>query len=154
MSLAIRRTLLAGLLTTVLGCTLTIAASPAPAHAKVGLHATDAQLANEFPRLLKAKDMRGLAKFLDPAFLLQRANGTYLTKARYLRNPAVVNDYTISDVFGTRHGNVRVVRYTLVTDSIINGQKVTADPAPRLSTYVRHGRSWRLIAHANFIASA
>jgi hypothetical protein len=46
------------------------------------------------------------------------------------------------------------VRYTLVTDLIINGQQVTADPVPRLSTYVRHGRSWRLIAHANFIASA
>jgi hypothetical protein len=87
MSLAIRRTLLAGLLTTVLGCTVTIAAPPAPAHAKVGLHATDAQLANEFPRLLKAKDMRGLAKFLDPAFLLQRANGTYLTKASTCATP-------------------------------------------------------------------
>lgn len=152
MSLAVRRTLLAGLLTIALGCTLAVAAPPVPAGAAVGLHATDGQLANEFLRLLKAKDTKGLARFLDPAFLLQRADGTYLTKAQYLQNPAVVNDYTISNVFGTRHGNVRVVRYTVVTDQIIDGQKVTADPVSRLSTYVRHGRTWRLISHANFIA--
>ncbi|UGS34755.1 nuclear transport factor 2 family protein [Capillimicrobium parvum] len=152
MSLAVRRTLVAGLLTLTLGCALTIAAPAAPAGAKVGLHATDGQLANEFLQLLKAKDMRGLARFLDPAFLLQRADGSYLTKAQYLQNPAVVNDYTVSNVFGTRRANVRVVRYTVVTDQIINGQKVTADPVSRLSTYVRHGRTWRLISHANFIA--
>jgi len=149
MSLAVRRTLLAGLLALALGCTLTVAA---PAHARVGLHASDEQLANEFLRLLQAKDTAGLARFLDPAFLLQRADGTYLTKAQYLRNPAVVNGYTVSNVFGTRHGSVRVVRYTVVTDQLIDGQKVTADPVSRLSTFRRHGRTWRLIAHANFVA--
>jgi hypothetical protein len=143
MSHAVRRSLLAGLLTVALGFTL-VAAAPR-AHAKLGPKATDTQLANEFLRLLKATDAKGLAKFLDPAFLLQRADGTYIRKAEYLRNPAVVNDYTVSNVFGTRHGNVRVVRYTVVTDQIIDGQKVTADPVSRLSTFVRHGKTWRLI---------
>lgn len=150
MSLAVRRSLLGGLLAVTLGLTLVVAAPSA--QAKLGPRATDTQLANEFLRLLKAGDTKDLARFLDPAFLLQRADGTYIRKAEYLRNPAVVNGYTVTDVFGTRHGNVRVVRYTVVTDQLINGQKVTADPVSRLSTFVRHGKTWRLISHANFVA--
>jgi hypothetical protein len=150
MSLAVRRSLLTGLLAVALCFTLVVAAGQA--QAKLGPKATDTQLANEFLRLLEAKDTKGLAKFLDPAFLLQRADGTYIRKADYLRNPAVVNGYTVTNVVGTRHGNVRVVRYTVVTDQIIDGQKVTADPVSRLSTFVRHGKTWRLISHANFVA--
>jgi hypothetical protein len=150
MSLTVRRSLLGGLLAVALGLTLIVAAPSA--QAKLGPRATDTQLANEFLRVLQTGDKKALAKFLDPAFLLQRADGNYIRKAEYLRNPAVVNGYTVSNVFGTRHGNVRVVRYTVVTDQLINGQKVTADPVSRLSTFVRHGKTWRLISHANFVA--
>lgn len=148
MSFVLRRTLIVA----ALACTLGLAA--APAQAKLGPRATDTQLASEFLRLLHTQDSAGLKKFLDPAFLTQRADGSYLTKAQYLKNPAVVQDYTVSDVFGTRHGNVRVLRYTVVTSEIINGQQMTDAPVARLSTFVRHGKTWRLIAHANFIAPA
>jgi hypothetical protein len=57
-------------------------------------------------------------------------------------------------VAGTREGGVRVVRYTVVTRQTIDGQLYSNDPVPRLSTFVKHKRTWRIIAHANFNAPA
>src|SRR4051812_17718629 len=122
----------------------------APAGAKLGPNPSNAKLAGEFLRLLKAKDMPGLRAFLSPAFLLQRADGTFLTKQQYLANPSEVDSYKVSDVHGTRTGDVRVVRYTAQTDQTINGKKVTGEPVPRLSTFIKVGRTWQIVAHANF----
>lgn len=128
------------------------AAAAAPAAAKLGPNPTDRQLATEFLRLLKARDMPGLKAFLSPAFLLQRPDGSWLTKSQYLANPSQVSAYRVTDVHGTRTGDVRVVRYTAQTDQTIDGKQVTGDPVPRLSTFVKAGRSWQIVAHANFTA--
>lgn len=140
--------------TVALFSTLALALAAAPAPAKLGPHPTDRQLAGEFLRLLKAEDMPGLRAFLSPAFLLQRPDGTWLTKSQYLANPSKVESYRITDVHGTRtrDGAVRVVRYTAQTDQTIDGKQVTGDPVPRLSTYVKVGRTWQIVSHANFTA--
>ena len=129
-----------------------LALSAAPAAAKLGPDPSNKRLANEFFRLLHAEDVPGLRAFLAPAFLLQRADGTWLTKDPYLEDPATIESYSITDVFGTRQRNVRVVRYTVVTRQTIDGQEFSNDPVPRISTYVKFKRTWRLIAHANFNA--
>jgi hypothetical protein len=129
-----------------------LAVSAAPAVAKLGPNPSDKRLATEFLRLLHTDDTAGLKAFLSPALLLQRADGTWLTKPEYLANPAHIESYSISDVHGTRSGGVRVVRYTVVTRQTIDGQMFSADPVPRLSTYVKVKKTWQLIAHANFNA--
>jgi hypothetical protein len=129
-----------------------LALSAAPAGAKLGPNPSDKRLASEFLRLLHTDDSAGLRAFLSPAFLLQRADGTWLTKDQYLANPAHIESYTVSDVQGTRSGSVRVIRYTVVTRQTIDGQPFSADPVPRLSTYVKTKKTWRLVAHANFNA--
>src|SRR5689334_7410314 len=131
-----------------------LAVSAAPAAAKLGPNPTDKRLAVEFLRLLHTDDDAGLRAFLAPGFLLQRADGTWLTKAQYLENPAHIESYSVTDVVGTREGDVRVVRYTVTTVQTIDGQPYSNAPVPRLSTFVRHKRTWRLIAHANFNAPA
>ena len=131
---------------------LVVLAAAAPAQAKLGPNPSDKRLASEFLRLLQAKDAAGLRAFLSPAFLLQRADGTWLGKEAYLANPAVVESYTVSEVDGTRTKNVRVIRYTVQTRQTIDGQQVSADPVPRISTYVKRKRTWQLVAHANFNA--
>ncbi|MCW2989965.1 MAG: hypothetical protein JWM73_559 [Solirubrobacterales bacterium] len=128
------------------------AISAAPAAAKLGPNPSDRKLATEFLRLLHTDDTAGLRAFLSPQLLLQRADGTWLTKKQYLANPAHIESYSVSDVHGTRSGGVRVVRYTVVTRQTIDGQLFSADPVPRLSTYVKVKRTWQLIAHANFNA--
>lgn len=122
----------------------------APASAKLGPNPTNRKLAAEFLRLLQAKDTAGLKAFLSPAFLLQRSDGTFLNKDQYLANPSVVDSFKISEVHGTRTGDVRVVRYTAQTDQTIDGQQITGEPVPRLSTFIRHAKTWQLISHANF----
>src|SRR3954453_16744625 len=120
---------------TVLAAT---AATAAPASAKLGPKASDKQLATEFLRLLHTDDTAGLRAFLAPAFLIQRADGSWLTKAQYLENPAHIESYSVTDVVGTREGSVRVVRYTVTTVQTIDGQPYSNAPVPRLSTFVRH----------------
>lgn len=113
--------------------------------------ATDMELATEFVRLLK-EDVAGLDAFLAPDFLLQRSDGSYLGKEAYLRNPARVDDYVVTDVVGRRVGNVRVIRSTLAVLESIDGVWVSSDPMPRLSTFIWNGERWQLLAHANFVA--
>jgi hypothetical protein len=98
----------------------------------------------------ESADLLALARFLSPQFLLQRPDGTYITRDQYLLNPSRVEDYTVTDVVGTRTGNVRVIRYTVNTTQFQNGQQITQDPVPRISTYVWRGGAWRIVAHANF----
>ena len=128
-------------------------AAPRPSSPQMAdKNAPDSVLANEFLRILKAKDQTALARFLSPRLLLQRPDGSYLTRDQYLANPARVDDYSLTDVVGTRTGNVRVIRYTVTAVQFIDGQQVTQDPVPRISTYVYRGGAWRLVAHANFAA--
>ena len=95
---------------------------------------------------------QGLNRFLDPAFLLQRGNGTWLDKKGYLAEPAIVDAYEVRNIVVTRSGNVRVVRFEANTTQIIEGQPVPGGWIPRLSTFVRNKNgNWRLIAHANFL---
>jgi len=112
----------------------------------------NAVLAAEFLRINQAGDGVALRRLLSPDFLLQRSDGTYLTRAQYLLRPSKIEAYELSDVVGTRTGDVRVIRYTLVATIEIDGKQISHDPAPRLSAFVWRGGAWRLIAHANFAA--
>jgi len=111
---------------------------------------TNKRLASEFLRLLKAEDKPGLKRFLDPAFLLQRADGEYLTKPQYLADPSKVEDFRIRGVVGKRAGKVRVIRFEANNIQTINGEPVPAAWIPRISTFSKASGAWRLIGHANF----
>src|SRR3954454_7219201 len=126
----------------------------APAAAKLGPNPTNRQLATEFLRILHAKDTKALKAWLSPAFLLQRADGSWLTKAEYLKNPAVIESYKVTDIHGTRTGDVRVLRYTVTTKQTVDGVLQSQDPVPRLSTYIKVGKTWQIVSHANFNAPA
>ena len=138
---------------------LSVLAGPVTANAakasapKPGLlkgNPTNKRLATEFLRLLKTKDQAGLKRFLDPAFLLQRANGEYLTKPQYLADPSVVEDFRVRGVVGKRAGNVRVIRFEANNIQTIDGVPVPAAWIPRISTFTKASGAWRLIGHANF----
>lgn len=109
------------------------------------------RLATEFLRLLKNKDQAGLKRFLDPAFLLQRGDGTYLNKTEYLADPSQVDAFQVRNIVATHNGDVRVIRFEAKTDQVVNGNQVPGVWIPRLSTFKKTGKVWRLIAHANFL---
>jgi hypothetical protein len=109
------------------------------------------RLATEFLRLLKNEDTAGLKRFLDPAFLLQRGDGSYLTKSEYIKDPSQVDAFQVRNIVATHNGDVRVLRFEAKTDQIVNGNQVPGVWIPRLSTFKKTGKVWRLISHANFL---
>jgi hypothetical protein len=136
---------------------VTLAAATVPvAAAAAGSPSTPAAaeraeaLVTKFFDLLEEPDVPGLRTFLSPAFVLQRANGTWSDKAAYLEDPAIVESYAIQNLEARRTGPVIVTRYDVVVDSTIDGQQQATDPAPRLSVFVKGDRGWQLAAHSNF----
>lgn len=112
---------------------------------------SDEALADEFLRLLQARDREGLAEFLSPEFRVVRGDGTTTGKAEYLQSPAVVDDYAISDVVGWGVDNVRFVRYNLWSVEWIDGVELPRGPLVRLSVFHWNGERWQLLTHVNFI---
>ena len=112
--------------------------------------ATATPLVNRFFNVLQSHDTKGLDRFLSPAFQIERADGSGATKAQYLANLPTINSFSISNVTATQTGSVLVVRYLATIEGVVNGKRATPGPAPRISVFVRSGRTWQLVAHANF----
>lgn len=113
--------------------------------------ATARGLVTEYLTILQRSDTAALAKFLDPAFQLQRADGTGADRAQYLADPATVTAFTIAQPLTARQdGDVLTVRWGVEVDSVINGTTQAAGTAPRLSTFVWRNGRWRLVSHGNF----
>jgi len=112
--------------------------------------ATASPLVNRFFNLIEHSDVKGLQRFLSPAFQLERADGSGGTKAEYLANLPTITKFSISDLAATQTDSVLVVRYQATIEGIVNGKPATPGPAPRLSVFSRSGKEWRLVAHANF----
>jgi len=127
-----------------------------PAHAATAPRLKDPaaegrRLSTEFLTLLQRGDTRGLAKFLDPTFQIQRTDGSGADRGEYLANPVKVTTFTIDPVLEARQrGDVLTVRWGVDVDSTIDGVSQRAGVAPRLSTYRWTANRWRMTSHANF----
>jgi Domain of unknown function (DUF4440) len=108
------------------------------------------RLVTDYFVLLEHKDAAALRRFLAPAFQVQRADGSASGKAEFLSALPTITGFTLSGVVATQTGGVIVVRYLAVAEGIVNGKPYTPGPAPRLSVFVWSGKSWQLVAHANF----
>jgi hypothetical protein len=130
---------------------LTLAPSAAAARADSSDPTTlGTSLATQFFTLIQKKDTAGLDKFMSPAFQLERADGTGSSKADYLKSLPTVNSFELSSFSAKRLGSVLVVRYLATATGVVNGKPYTPGPAPRLSVFVRNGKRWQIVAHANF----
>lgn len=105
---------------------------------------------NRFFNLVQSHDTKGLDRFLSPAFQIERADDSGATKTEYLANLPTITTFSISNVTATQTGSVLVVRYLATIEGIVNGKRATPGPAPRISVFVRTGKTWQLAAHANF----
>ncbi|HEU0305026.1 MAG TPA: nuclear transport factor 2 family protein, partial [Gaiellaceae bacterium] len=130
---------------------LVLAAVPA-AGARQGAtpEETARPLVVRFFKLVRDRDVAGLATFLSPAFQLQRADGSGAGKAEYLDRLPTVRKFTLASLTASRAGSTLVARYQATVEGIVNGKPYTPGPAPRLSVFHWTGKRWQLIAHANF----
>ena len=124
-----------------------IAATQRPASPSTGL---GPRLVNRFFSQIKRHDVRALRRFLSPAFQIQRADGSRITKKQYLHNLPTIVSYKLRDFRTTSTRKTVVVTYQAAAKEIVNGKKFKSGFAPRLSVFVRCAHGWRLVGHANF----
>lgn len=108
------------------------------------------RLVHRFFTELKRHDAAALRKFLAPAFQIQRADGSRLTKREYLHHLPDVISYRVRDFRTTSTRRTVVVTYQSATKEIINGKPFKSGFAPRLSVFVRGAHGWQIVGHANF----
>jgi hypothetical protein len=93
-----------------------------------------------------------LTTFLDPAFQIQRANGTREDKASYLADPAKFGDFEVSGYRVTRGGTIIVASFSVTAKETISGVVYRKTPAPRIATFRFDKGRWTLISYGNFNA--
>ena len=102
---------------------------------------------------LQLGDTASLDSQMAPNFQLQRADGTFATKAEYLASPAKIASFELTDnVVGLAHANTLTVRWAVKTAGEINGVTVPNREAPRLTGFEWNGERWQIITYANFNA--
>ncbi len=107
----------------------------------------------EFLTILQRDDpVPALTTFLDPAFQIQRANGTREDKASYLASPAHFGDFDVSGYRVTRNGTVIVTSFRVAAKETIDGVVYRQTPAPRIATFWFDKGAWTLLSYANFNA--
>lgn len=107
----------------------------------------------EFLTILQKDDpVPALTTFLDPAFQIQRANGTREDKASYLANPAKLGAFEPSGYRVTRNGTALVVSFRTANIETIDGVQYKRTPAPRIATFWFNRGAWTLLSYANFNA--
>src|SRR3954468_2811711 len=90
-------------------------------------------------------------KVLAEEFQILRSNGRSHDKASYLKAlPQHATRSKFSDIVATGNGATLVIRYKIEIEQTIDGAPVNG-VAPRLSVFRKEaGRSWLIVAHANF----
>jgi|GraSoiStandDraft_43_1057313.scaffolds.fasta_scaffold369768_1 hypothetical protein len=109
------------------------------------------RLVDRFFTELQQHDVAGLRALLSPAFQVQRADGSRIGKAAYLRHLSTIRSFKIRNLTTTSNGSVLVDTYEVSADEVVNGKLLQTAYAPRLSVFI-HATGWQLAAHANFNA--
>lgn len=60
-----------------------------------------------------------------------------------------ISSYVLSDINITQNGSVIVTTYKVSVEETINGERLSKDPASRLSVFAEIAGKWKWIAHAN-----
>lgn len=120
---------------------------------RVSAAAWGRHLVVEFLTILQRDDpVPALTTFLDPAFQIQRANGTREDKASYLADPAKIVDFEVAGYRVTRGGTIIVASFSVTAKETIGGVVYKKTPAPRIATFRFDKGRWTLISYGNFNA--
>ena len=142
MSRAVRRIAFALVMVAV---ALSSAPAAAESPAALGRRLVDRYLAD-----VRRHDVADLRKFLSPAWQIQRADGSRLTKRQYLRNLPTVRTEVISKLRVTSAANALVVTFLNRVNEVIGGKQFRTSPTPRLAAFVHGDKGWLMVAFANF----
>lgn len=109
-----------------------------------------ARLVKRFYNDLQHHAVADLRAFLSPAFQIQRAGGSHLKKAGYLKKLPKIRSYKIRHLVTTSTGTELVSTYELAATEIVNGKQVHPGYSPRLSVFAKTRNGWQILAHVDF----
>jgi hypothetical protein len=127
-----------------------LAAQARPAPRLANPLATAKQLVTRFFTLTQRKDVAGLRAFLSPAFQIERADGTGMGKAVFLKNLPDLRSFKLARFVASQAGSSLVTRYLATATGTVSGKPYTPGPAPRMTVFTWNGRAWQVFAHSNF----
>src|SRR3954454_18592645 len=147
-AMSTRRDVALGLI--IAGAVSASAGKMAQAQAK-GSEADALQALDPWADALFTGDPAVVDKVLAEEFQILRSNGRGHDKASYLKAlPKQATRSKFSDIIATGNSETLVIRYEIEIEQTIDGKPVNGI-APRLSVFRKAaGRSWLIVAHANF----
>lgn len=99
---------------------------------------------------MKETDMNALEKTLANGFQSVHQDGASNRKQEIeLLKNLNFDKYTLSNIQITQNGPVIVATYFVSVEETIKGQRLSKEPAPRLSVFLQTDSGWQWIAHAN-----
>ncbi|MFM7246199.1 MAG: nuclear transport factor 2 family protein [Actinomycetota bacterium] len=126
------------------------AAKPPDTSALTDRRASGLALMTAYSDLLILKDQAKLGRVLDDAFLIQRTDGSWADKARYLAKLPDLRDYAFDQAQVRRAGRMLTFRATATSVLTVNGEAYAPSPAPILTVWRWTGERWLLVAQGNF----
>ena len=100
---------------------------------------------------MKARDMEAMQEITASGFQSAHTDGMRNREEELrLVSGLSLGDCVLSDIRSTRHGPVIVTTYYVSVAETIEGERLSAKPAPRMSVFVKTDESWQWMAHANF----
>jgi len=99
---------------------------------------------------ISANDTTALNLFMAKGFQSVHEDGT-INKEQELKliSGLAITSYTINDLVCTQEGNVIITSYMVSVEETIEGERLSKEPAARMSVFVYNEGKWQWLAHAN-----
>lgn len=126
------------------------AAVPPDTSALTDRRASGIALMSAYSDLLILQDRAKLGRMLDGAFLIQRTDGSWADRTRYLAKLPELRDYAFAQAQVRRSGRILTFRAMATSVLTVNGEAYAPSPAPIMTVWRWDGTRWLLVAQGNF----
>jgi hypothetical protein len=99
---------------------------------------------------MSSRNIKAIEKYIAPNFQSIHADGARdRIRQIDLIKGLDIKKYTLSNFKVTQEGPVVIVTYFVSVEETIDGKRLSAKPAARLSAWVKTDSGWKWIIHAN-----
>lgn len=107
-------------------------------------------LVNQLWEAILAEDTTSLDAFMAEDFQSVHEDGAIGKAAELaLISGLSIDTYTISELKVSQDENVIIATYMVSVEETIEGERLSKDPAARMSVFVKEEGEWKFMAHAN-----
>ncbi|OPY77505.1 MAG: hypothetical protein A4E64_01090 [Syntrophorhabdus sp. PtaU1.Bin058] len=99
---------------------------------------------------MSSKNIKAIEKYIAPNFQSIHADGArdHMRQIDLIKG-LDIKKYTLSNFKATQEGPVVIVTYFVSVEETIDGKRLSAKPAARLSAWLKTDSGWKWIIHAN-----